>query len=104
MFFVFVVLAVVSVPVGPLARVLSAFTSSPFPASSLFFFVISLIIGSQCGHCKKLAPDYEKLATDLKKAGSPAVIAKIDATEHSGPSNTYGVRGYPTLIFFKCAL
>jgi len=54
-----------------------------------------------CGHCKKLAPDYEKLASDLKKSGSPAVIAKIDATEHSGPANTYGVKGYPTIIFFK---
>jgi len=64
-------------------------------------FVFVEFYAPWCGHCKKLAPDYEKLATDLKKAGSPAVIAKIDATEHSGPSNTYGVRGYPTLIFFK---
>jgi protein disulfide-isomerase A1 len=54
-----------------------------------------------CGHCKKLAPDWEKLATQLKDSGSPAVVAKIDATEHTGPATTYGVRGYPTLIFFK---
>jgi len=64
-------------------------------------FVFVEFYAPWCGHCKKLAPDWEKLASDLKKAGSPVVIAKLDATEHSGPATTYQVRGYPTLIFFK---
>jgi len=64
-------------------------------------FVFVEFYAPWCGHCKKLAPDYEKLASDLKASGSPAIIAKIDATEHAGPATTYGVRGYPTLIFFK---
>jgi protein disulfide isomerase len=64
-------------------------------------FVFVEFYAPWCGHCKKLAPDWEKLAGDLKKAGSPVVVAKIDATEHAGPANTYGVKGYPTIIFFK---
>jgi protein disulfide isomerase len=64
-------------------------------------FVFVEFYAPWCGHCKKLAPDYEKLATEIKKSGSSAIIAKIDATEHAGPATTYGVRGYPTLIFFK---
>jgi len=64
-------------------------------------FVFVEFYAPWCGHCKRLAPDWEKLAGDLKAAGSNVVVAKIDATEHAGPANTYGVRGYPTLIFFK---
>jgi protein disulfide-isomerase A6 len=50
-----------------------------------------------CGHCKNLAPEWEKLATDLK--GSIKVGA-LDATVHGDIANKYGVRGYPTLKFF----
>jgi protein disulfide isomerase len=64
-------------------------------------FVFVEFYAPWCGHCKKLAPEWEKLANDLKASGSSAVIAKLDATEHSGPANTYQVKGYPTLIFFK---
>jgi protein disulfide-isomerase A1 len=51
-----------------------------------------------CGHCKKLAPIYDQLAT--KFASNPnVVIAKIDASANDvDPS--YGVRGFPTLKFF----
>lgn len=35
-----------------------------------------------CGHCKKLAPTYERVATYFAKSGSSVHVAKIDGTEH----------------------
>jgi len=46
-----------------------------------------------------LAPDYEKLGTTF--AGEPDVlIVKIDADKHKKHSPTYGVTGFPTLMWF----
>eukprot|EP00456_Euglypha_rotunda_P093915 TRINITY_DN9937_c0_g1_i26.p1 TRINITY_DN9937_c0_g1~~TRINITY_DN9937_c0_g1_i26.p1 ORF type:complete len:333 (+),score=69.99 TRINITY_DN9937_c0_g1_i26:135-1133(+) len=52
-----------------------------------------------CGHCKKLAPDYEKVAT-IFASEQDVVIAKMDATEHKKKPGDYGVSGYPTLKWF----
>jgi protein disulfide-isomerase-like protein len=54
-----------------------------------------------CGHCKKLAPVYEKLAA--KTAGNPyLVVAKMDATENDIPDSSFDVTGFPT-IYLKPA-
>jgi thiol-disulfide isomerase/thioredoxin len=37
-----------------------------------------------CGHCKKLAPDYEKVAEMFKDVDS-VVVAKMDATANEAP-------------------
>ena len=55
----------------------------------------------RCGHCKKLAPEYDAAAFELKQAGSVGVLAKIDANEHQESGNKYGVQGFPTLKIFK---
>ncbi|XP_052182842.1 probable protein disulfide-isomerase A6 [Diospyros lotus] len=52
-----------------------------------------------CGHCKKLAPEYEKLGTSFKKVKS-ILIGKVDCDEHKSLCSKYGVSGYPTIQWF----
>lgn len=52
-----------------------------------------------CGHCKKLAPDYEKAAESLAGEDS-VVVAKVDADKFRSLGERFGVTGFPTLKFF----
>ncbi|KAF3789787.1 disulfide-isomerase like 2-1 protein [Nymphaea thermarum] len=52
-----------------------------------------------CGHCKKLAPEYEKLGATFKKTKS-ILIGKVDCDEHKSLCSKYGVTGYPTIKWF----
>ncbi|XP_027107914.1 probable protein disulfide-isomerase A6 [Coffea arabica] len=52
-----------------------------------------------CGHCKKLAPEYEKLGASFKKAKA-VLIGKVDCDEHKSLCSKYGVSGYPTIQWF----
>ncbi|XP_068579153.1 protein disulfide-isomerase A3 [Cebidichthys violaceus] len=51
-----------------------------------------------CGHCKRLAPEYEAAATRLKGI---VALAKVDCTSSSNICSKYGVSGYPTLKIFR---
>ncbi|XP_012697964.1 protein disulfide-isomerase A3 [Clupea harengus] len=51
-----------------------------------------------CGHCKRLAPEFEAAATRLKGIVS---LGKVDCTVSSTVCGKYGVSGYPTLKIFR---
>uniref|UniRef100_A0A3B5QEE0 Protein disulfide-isomerase A3 n=1 Tax=Xiphophorus maculatus TaxID=8083 RepID=A0A3B5QEE0_XIPMA len=51
-----------------------------------------------CGHCKKLAPEFEKAAGRLKGI---VQLAKVDCTANSETCGRFGVTGYPTLKIFR---
>ncbi|XP_053688162.1 protein disulfide-isomerase A3 [Sabethes cyaneus] len=51
-----------------------------------------------CGHCKKLTPVYDELATKLKD--EEVSIVKMDATANDVPP-TFDVRGFPTLYWLS---
>lgn len=52
-----------------------------------------------CGHCKSLAPIYEKVAKAFLPE-SNCVVANLDATKSTVVANKFGITGYPTLKYF----
>ena len=51
----------------------------------------------RCGHCKKLAPTWVKLAKELQHTAS---IAEVNCEDHKSLCSTEGVTGFPMLYFY----
>lgn len=51
-----------------------------------------------CGPCRTLAPLIDTLA---RRFVGEAVIAKLDTSQHARSASLYGIRGVPTLLFFR---
>jgi len=52
-----------------------------------------------CGHCKKLAPEWEKVAVLAQKDGVP--VAKVDAIAEKKLADEHQIRSFPTLKLFR---
>ncbi len=51
-----------------------------------------------CGPCRALAPILDEVAKEL---GSRASVVKLNVDENGDIAQRFGIRGIPTLIFFK---
>ncbi|CAL2030435.1 unnamed protein product [Caenorhabditis brenneri] len=54
-----------------------------------------------CGHCKKMAPEYEKAAPKLASNDPPVALVKVDCTTEKTVCDKFGVKGFPTLKIFR---
>lgn len=55
-----------------------------------------------CAHCKKLAPDWDKLIEEYEfEDHDSAIVAKVDCTSEGGKPlcNELGIKGFPTLKY-----
>jgi protein disulfide-isomerase A6 len=50
-----------------------------------------------CGHCKQLAPAWEKAAKTLKGVVN---VGAVDMTTDEAAGSQYGIQGFPTIKFF----
>ncbi|CAL9215824.1 unnamed protein product [Arabidopsis halleri] len=66
-------------------------------------FIVVEFYAPWCGHCKQLAPEYEKAASELSSNVPPVVLAKIDASEETNRefATQYEVQGFPTIKIFR---
>jgi protein disulfide-isomerase len=51
----------------------------------------------RCGHCKKLAPTWEKLAKELQHS---VTVAEVNCEDYKSLCSSEGVTGFPMLFFY----
>ncbi|KAL8126532.1 hypothetical protein AgCh_013708 [Apium graveolens] len=66
-------------------------------------FIVVEFYAPWCGHCKNLAPEYEKAASVLSSHDPPIVLAKYDANEEANKelAKQFEIRGFPTIKILR---
>ncbi|GIY99471.1 protein disulfide-isomerase A4 [Caerostris extrusa] len=54
-----------------------------------------------CGHCKRLAPEYERAAKILNDLPTPIPLAKVNGIDEKELAEEFGTSGWPTLFVFR---
>ncbi|KAK4276721.1 hypothetical protein QN277_014838 [Acacia crassicarpa] len=109
-FFVFVLLFLVSLPIQISADeaegkefVLTLDHTNFSDTVNKHNFIVVEFYAPWCGHCKKLAPEYEKAASILSSHDPPVVLAKVDANEEQNRdlATQFDVKGFPTIKILR---
>jgi len=66
-------------------------------------FIVVEFYAPWCGHCKKLAPEYEKAALVLSSQDPPVVLAKFDASDEKNKAlaQDFEIQGFPTIKILR---
>ena len=54
-----------------------------------------------CGHCKQMKPKFVSAAAKMKDLENVGKLAAVDCTKEPKIGSRFGVKGYPTVKYFK---
>ena len=54
-----------------------------------------------CGHCKQMKPKFVSAAAKMKNLENVGKLAAVDCTKETKIGSRFGVKGYPTVKYFK---